>query len=134
MTAVRDAAALGYRDLVIEGGEPFLHRGLADILARAQRAAEFALSDAGEPGDVADGCRLIEPVLDPYGGALLGRGLLAKDRHCRISGEQVGQGEDDDGDEEDYREHLGELPTEIAEHVPSLSSDRAGDDRARSRR
>lgn len=37
MTALRDAAALGYRELVLEGGEPLLHRGLTEILGRARR-------------------------------------------------------------------------------------------------
>lgn len=37
MTALRDAAALGYRELVLEGGEPLLHRGLSEVLTRARR-------------------------------------------------------------------------------------------------
>lgn len=37
MTALRDASAMGYRELVLEGGEPLLHRGLCEILTRAQR-------------------------------------------------------------------------------------------------
>ncbi len=37
MAALRDASALGYRELVLEGGEPLLHRGLHDVLVRAQR-------------------------------------------------------------------------------------------------
>lgn len=37
MTALRDASAMGYRDLVLEGGEPLLHRGLCEILTRARR-------------------------------------------------------------------------------------------------
>ncbi len=37
MLALRDASAMGYRELTIEGGEPLLHRGLCDILTRARR-------------------------------------------------------------------------------------------------
>jgi len=37
MTALRDASALGYRELVLEGGEPLLHRSLHDVLTRARR-------------------------------------------------------------------------------------------------
>lgn len=37
MLALRDASAMGYRELILEGGEPLLHRGLCEILTRAQR-------------------------------------------------------------------------------------------------
>ncbi|MBO9533286.1 MAG: radical SAM protein [Solirubrobacteraceae bacterium] len=37
LATIRDAAAMGYTELVFEGGEPLLHRGLADLLTRAER-------------------------------------------------------------------------------------------------